>query len=77
MTDTTMKMLDTMPTTGQFVTVHEFGGELWSSTYKWDDETVLAYDEYAEGDDCWKELPLSFEEVTAAINILGYFVKES
>lgn len=72
MTDTTMTMLDTMPTTGQFATVHEFAGKVWGTTYKWDDETLLVY---SQEPDEWNESG-DWEETTSAMNILGYFITE-
>jgi len=68
-----MNMIETMPTTGQFVVVHEFAGNIWGSTYKFED-TELSY--FEEGTDEWTVVE-DFELHTSAIKILGYIVLEA
>lgn len=39
-----MILVKEMPTTGQFVAVWEFNGEIWSDRYQWDKGGLMEYD---------------------------------
>lgn len=43
-----MKMQNTMPTEGQFVAVWEYNKEVWSSTYKWYGDHLMAFDDKSD-----------------------------
>lgn len=36
-----MKEVTEMPTDGQFVAVYSYSSEVWSGTYKWDDDLLI------------------------------------
>lgn len=38
-----MILVKEMPTTGQFVAVWEYGGNIWSNTFCWDEWKLLCY----------------------------------
>lgn len=38
-----MKMLDTMPTSGSFIAVWEYDGQIWSDTYQWQEGVLNRY----------------------------------
>lgn len=73
MTDTTksMNILAEMPTEGQFVMLHDFAGNMWSQTYKWEDDVLHLY---LNESDTFEPEP-DFETVNSALNILGYVVE--
>lgn len=84
-----MKLVDTMPTEGQFVMVNDFEGNIWGTTYRYNDGklefldvTVNVEDKEVEDDvvipvatpaDIWVEVS-DFAEQTENITILGYVV---
>lgn len=39
-----MILVKEMPTSGQFVAVWEFNGEVWSDRYQWDKGGLMEYD---------------------------------
>lgn len=63
-----MKQLKEMPEEGQFVAVWNFGGELWASSFKVEDDVVY---EYGAGEDEWFQTAF-FEHQTN----LTFFVKD-
>lgn len=48
-----MKQVNEMPTTGQFVAVWEYNGQIWSGIYDWQDDYFHEYDNH---DDDWARL---------------------
>ena len=45
-----LKISRTQPSTGQFIEMWEFGGQVWSENYKWINDTLHKLD---RDDDCW------------------------
>lgn len=39
-----MKMTTTRPTSGEFIAIWEYGGSIWSDTFRWEGEELEIYD---------------------------------
>ena len=76
-----MKIIPTMPTDGQFVAIHAFEGNLYGTTYRYEDGELFFYteDEKAFGvDNDWAPVSsdgMDFEEMNRDVEILGYIVQ--
>jgi len=48
-----MKLLKTLPKSGQFIATWVYNEEIWSSTYKWSGDSILVYNK--DVDQFWEE----------------------
>lgn len=67
-----MKLVTAQPTTGQFVAVWEYDGEMWSDTYRWDNGDLFMFD--AE-EDVWVHQPYGLKIACTHKHLWHYVVK--
>lgn len=84
-----MKIVDTLPTSGQFVMVHLFEGKMWGETYRHNegkleflDSTTDLVDQEVDGEMITVAIPnqdwvevADFDEMHGDVSILGYIVE--
>lgn len=65
-------MTTTLPTSGQFVMIHEFEGKVWGETYRYNEDKLEVMGLVMA--DAWSVVE-DFNDMHADINILGYVVE--